>query len=248
MPSPTTATAPSKTRRWRRVLIAVAVVVLALAGLLAATGFFDRDPMHVYEAQGPRSSVGALFFSGDLGLRFGMGAATTQALAAHGIETVGFNSPTLFGTRQTRVQTDAIIAQAVRQGLARLGTERIVLIGQSYGADVLQTGLAALPADLRRHVAAVILVVPGETVYLRADPSGLAYRGTPDSRADTTANLIDWTPLTCIYGKQETDSLCPQIRLPNARIVGMPGGHFLSHDADGLTANVLRAVALAARG
>ena len=74
----------------------------------------------------------------------------------------------------------------VREGLHDTGRDRLVVIGQSYGADILAAALPALPSDLRAHVAAVILVVPGRDIFFRADPSGLAYRGTPDAdgRAD----------------------------------------------------------------
>ena len=236
-------TLPRRRNRLRSVLIVAGVVLAALLGYLYSAGIFDRDPVHMFDAQGPRAPVAALYFSGDTGLRFGMGAATTKLLAAHGIETVGFNSSTMFRTRQTLTQTNMLIAEAVRQALARTGSRRIVLIGQSYGADVLQTGLAGLSADLRARVAGIILVVPGNTVFLRADPSGFVYRGTPDSIAATTARTLDWAPLTCIYGVEETDSLCPLLHVRGAHVIGMPGGHFLNRDADALGAHVLRAVA-----
>jgi type IV secretory pathway VirJ component len=234
-------------RHWRGVGIVAAVVALALAGFLAVSGVFDRDPIHVFPATGRRASVAALFFSGDVGLRYGMGPATTRLLAAHGIETVGFSSPTLFATKRTPQETAAIVADAIRTTIARTGQDRIVLIGQSFGADVLQTGLATLPGELRRHVAGIVLVVPGNVVFLRADPSSLSYRGTPDGQAIATARTLDWAPLTCIYGVQETDSLCPLLHLANARVIGMRGGHFLANDADALGAQVLRAVAMSIR-
>lgn len=117
-----------------------------------------------------------------------------------------------------------------------------MLLGQSYGADMLQTGLARLPADLRAKVAAIILVVPGETAFFRSDPSGLAYRGKPDSWGIATARTIDWAPLTCIYGVRETDSLCPLLKQDNAHVVAMPGGHYLNHDNAALTERVSAAV------
>lgn len=88
----------------------------------------------------------------------------------------------------------------------------------------------------------MILVVPGADVFFRADPTGLAYHGVPDSRGSSTINLINWAPLTCIYGLAETDSACPALKLPGARIIGMPGGHFLHRDSRGLERQVLEAI------
>lgn len=229
-------------RRFRRIAYVIAAVALVVGGLSWAGGFLDRDPYHFLKADGPRTDVAALYFSGDMGLRFGMGPPTTRALAAHGVPVLGVSSSTSFRTRKTRAEIDTLVADSARAALDRTGAQRLVLIGQSYGADILQTGLADLPADLRAKVAAVVLVVPGRTVFFRADPSNIAYQGKPDSIATTTARTLGWAPLTCIYGEAEADSLCPLLRLPGATIVAMPGGHFLDHDDAALVGHVLGAL------
>jgi type IV secretory pathway VirJ component len=234
-------------RRWRRgawvtgILSAIVVLFVYLAG------YFDRDPVHVYPAIGVRSSaapsVAVVNFSGDMGLRFLLGASTSRGLTEHGIPVVGIATPALFARTRTRDELNAIVADGIRTALARTGAKRIVVMGQSYGADIVQTGLADLPASLRARVAAIVLILPGNTVFYRADPSGLLYdHGTPDSIGATTGNRLTWAPLTCIYGVEETDSLCPLLTIPNARKVGMPGGHNIRHDANGLLAHVLAAI------
>lgn len=228
----------------RRVWIGgiAACVLLALAGVAAVAGFFDRDAVRLFAAKGATRPIGVLYVSGDMGLHFGPNPYTTQGLAAHGIAVVAINSPTAFRLRQNRAQIDAIVADGVRQALADTHANRLVLIGQSYGADIVQTGLAALPADLRAHVAGVVLVVPGTTVFFRADPTGIAYRGTPDSDGAETLRRLTWTPVTCIYGVAEKDSVCPHVHLGNLRSIGMPGGHFLNADRAGLFGHILEAI------
>lgn len=90
---------------------------------------------------------------------------------------LGVNSPVLFRKHRTATQVDAVIADLVRRAEAERGDRKLVLLGQSYGSDMLQTGLAHLPVDLRWAISAVILVVPGKTAFFRSDPSGLAYAG-----------------------------------------------------------------------
>jgi type IV secretory pathway VirJ component len=221
------------------VVLAIAAALLTLA---AMAGFFDRDPIRLFGDFGRgRVPVVALFFSGDLGLRFGMGPHVTQALAARGIPVMGVNSPTVFGRHRSRAEVDRVIADAVRGALARAHADRVVLIGQSFGSDVLGTGAARLPADLRAKVAAIVLVVPGQTVFFRADPTDLSYRGTPDARALDAARTLSWAPLTCIYGVRETDSLCPLLAAPVTRIA-LPGGHFLNNDPHRLIATIIAAL------
>ncbi|WP_343525693.1 AcvB/VirJ family lysyl-phosphatidylglycerol hydrolase [Sphingomonas sp.] len=225
------------------ILGGLAALLLAAAAILLYSGdYFARDPITRFPAQGRAQPILVLSFSGDMGLRYGMGGVIARHLSAAGIPVIGVNSPVLFRIRRTRDQVDAVIADHVRRAAAEAGERRLVLIGQSYGADMLQTGLARLPADLRARVAAIVLVVPGDTAFFRSDPSGLAYMGKPDSLGLTTARTIDWAPLTCIYGLDEKDSLCPLLKNGHAQVVGLPGGHYLNHDDTALVARVMAAV------
>ncbi|AJP74780.1 Type IV secretory pathway VirJ component-like protein [Sphingomonas hengshuiensis] len=229
-------------RSWRgRIAAAVLLVVALLLGLYAAAGFFDRDPIRLFAADRARSDVAAVYFSGDMGLRFGMGRYVADGLAKSGVPVLGISSSTAFATHHSRAQTDAIVADAIRQTLQRTGAKRIVVLGQSFGADIVRVGLAHLPQDLRGKVAAAVLVVPGQNAYFRADPSGLAYRGAPDATA-AEAPLLGWLPLTCIRGATETDSLCPALTLPNVRRITLAGGHFLRSDHALLVQTILRSL------
>lgn len=230
-------------RRWAAAT--AAALLIAGSGFLLAAGYLDRNPITLFAGRGRPASVTALYYSGDAGLRFGMGPATTAALASRGIPVIGVNTATLFRRHRSRAETDAIIAATIREGVRRAGANPLVVIGQSFGADMLQTGLAALPAGLRDRVVRVVLVVPGADVYFRADPSGLLYRTTPESDGRATLRALTWAPLTCIYGRGETDSACPGLRMANATVVAMPGGHFLAHDSAGLVRHVLAAVGAA---
>ncbi len=237
------AVTPSSTRRLRRGVIVTAVISAIVCGLVGLAGYFSRDPYELYTAKGRALPIAAVNFSGDMGVRFLLGASTMRGLTEHSVTTMAVVTPALFRHRRTRAEIDTIVADGVRTALNRTGAKRIVVIGQSYGADIVQTGLANLPSDLRARVAAIILILPGETVFFRADPSSIEYHGTPDAFGTETAQTLTWAPLTCIYGVEEDDSLCPHLRVPGARIVGMPGGHNIRHDEVGLLRHVLHAIA-----
>ncbi|MGE7205540.1 AcvB/VirJ family lysyl-phosphatidylglycerol hydrolase [Sphingomonas sp. NPDC019816] len=230
-------------RQRRRILAGlIGILILVPAILLYSGNYFAREPITRFPAQGKPAPILVLSFSGDMGLRYGTGGVIARALSASGIAVTGINSPVLFRTRRSRAEIDAIVADYVRRAAREAGRRRLVLLGQSYGADVLQTGLAHLPADLRARVSAIVLVVPGKTVFFRSDPSGLAYMGKPDSLGITTARTIDWAPLTCIYGVEEKDSLCPLLKGGTAHVIGLPGRHYLNHDDAALVARVEAAV------
>jgi type IV secretory pathway VirJ component len=236
----------SRSRRWhwrRALAILVLILAVGVAILYWTAGFFDRDPVHVYGVQkGVRAPVAAVYFSGDMGMNYGMGSYVAQALAESGVPVYAIASSTAFVHHRSREEVDAAVADAVRQAMARTGADRIVVLGQSFGADMVRVGMTTLPAKLRPHVAALVLVVPGATAYFRADPLGFAYMGRPDADA-SAAQALDWLPVTCIRGENESDSLCPHLIAPNVRRITLPGGHYLRMDHDLLVRTIFAALA-----
>lgn len=228
----------AKARRYGRWLFGLLAVVLAGAAFAWSIGFFDRDPSRLFGASGRRPAYAAVLFSGDMGLRYGMGSYIAKAFNDRNMPVLGISSPAEFGTRKTRGEVDAFVAQAVRDALSKTGASRVVLMGQSFGADIVRVGLVRMPPDLRPRIAAAVLVVPGSGAYFRTDPTSLSYRGTPDAGPDE-ARAIDWLPVLCVRGARETDSLCPLLTQPNVRSVALPGGHFLQRDHERLTATIM---------
>lgn len=225
-----------------------------IAGLLVLLGLgapslhlIDSRSLRLYDDGTQHPSVVAVYISGDMGLRFGLGSKVVPALAAHGIPVVGVSSPVNFGTRKTREQVDAIVANAIRTALATTGARRVILMGQSFGADMVSATAPDLPADLRARIAAISVVVPAQTVYFRSDPTGILYHGTPDARPTAAMRALRWAPVICIYGREEADSLCPTLRGTPAQVVGLPGGHFLHHDDPLVIATILATLRVADR-
>lgn len=231
-------------RPWRWLGAGVLLLALAVTLVLAtpALRLLDGQAVRVFGAGRTHPQIAAVYLSGDMGLRFGMGPKVAPALAGHGIPVIGISSAANFATRRTRAEIDSMLADAVHTALARTGAKRVVLIGQSFGADMVATAAPDLPAALRAGIAAIVLVVPSQTAYFRADPTGLAYLGTPDARPAAAMRALGWAPVICIYGVRETDSLCPALTGGSGHVIGLPGGHFLDRDDKRLVATILGAL------
>lgn len=220
-------------------LAGIAYLIFAAAPMLH---LIDDQGERIFAASGQKRDVAAAFMSGDMGLRYGMGAKTAPALAARGVPVLGVSSVVEFANHHTRGEVDAVVARAIRETLARTGARRVLLMGQSYGADIVATAAPDLPADLRGKVAAIVLVVPGTSAFFRADPSNLSYMGTPDAYPAAYLRTLNYAPVICIYGTAERDSLCPQLSGSRAQIIGLPGGHFLGGDDKRLVATMVGAI------
>lgn len=215
------------------ILAAAGAAALALGGgFLGHIGYFGGRTFIDYPpaAHAPPRDAAIVLLSGDLGLSVGLGRATARRLAADGFSVVGVNMLAVFRTRRTPAEAEALLERAAMRAESLGHSRRLVLLGQSFGADLLHVALARAPAALRARVQFVGLVVPEDSVDYRASPSGLFSHGH-DAIALDTARGLDWVPVTCIQGEREADSLCPLIAgLPNVKRVVLPGGHALRRD------------------
>lgn len=155
---------------------------LVLTGVLLVGGYFERDAFALIRPAAAASrathpGLAAVFWSGDMGMRVGMGEGLVEVLAANGIPVLTVSTPMLFAGARDRAFVDKAVARSVRRALAETGAERIVVIGNSFGADIIGAGLGRVPDDLRRRIAGVVLMVPGEKVYFHENPTGIFYRG-----------------------------------------------------------------------
>lgn len=243
-----TSTRPSRHSSARIVAAAAALVLVALLVFYGLAGFFDRDPVWVFPARGPTRDLAAVLYSSDIGFRLGSADRVADALTGTGIPVIGFNSPVLFRTHKSRAEANALFAGSLRQALARTGAHRLIVVGVSFGADMVRAGLAGLPTSLRGKVAGALLLAPGRTVFFSADPLGIRYLGTPDLGPADAASLT-WLPIECVQGAEETDSLCASLTMPNVRRTLLPGGHYLYRHEDLLRRAVLGSAArIAAAG
>lgn len=245
----------SRTQKWpRRIASAFALSMLLLTGFLAYLGYFGGPVFTVVPASNSaptpatKAGLGAVVLSGDMGFHVGMAPGIAKRLAAVGIPVIGVNSLSYFRIRRSPAENEALIADAMHRALAQPRVRRVVLIGQSFGADMLHAGLPALPPSLRENVPLVALVVPGDTIEFRASPAELFSLAAPDAPAMRSARNLDWVPVTCIHGAEEVHSLCPLLTLPNVQTVTLPGGHPLNRDVDRVYETLSRAIREASRG
>lgn len=116
-----------------------------------------------------------------------------------------------------------------------------MLIGQSFGADMIPVAMAGLPANMKRQISQIILIVPGTHGYLEVSPRELLGIPPADLALASFARKLSPVRVTCIFGVKEKASLCPTFAgAPNATVVGLPGGHMLNRDHRALYAAVSR--------
>ena len=232
------------TRRLALVALAVLLAIRCGAAAVYAYAGYYNGPLFrdMPAARIDPAKPAIVLLSGDMGNRMAMTPKVAARLNRRGYAVVTVNSLTYFSPRRTAAETATLIETAMTRAMKLAKTDHVVLIGQSFGADMLHAGLARFTRAERRPIRAVVLVVPGEDIIFRASPIELAGFETPDQLAYPTASRLTWVPVTCIHGAVEPESLCPLLDMPNVRRITLPGGHKLHSDAGALTAAILPAL------
>lgn len=234
-------------KRLVTLLLAIGIGVILCAGAFYwHAGYYNGPLFHdMLAADAGPGKPAIVMLSGDMGNRVGMTPKLSARLNDRGYPIVTVNSLTYFSPRRTPQEAAQLIETAMTRAM-RLGkTDHVVLIGQSYGADMLHAGLAQFPVTARGPIRSVVLIVPGEDIIFRASPIELAGLEIPDQRAHPTASRLNWVPVTCIHGAKEAGSLCPELQMPNVRRITLPGGHKLNSDARAVEAAILPAIDVA---
>jgi type IV secretory pathway VirJ component len=152
----------------------------------------------------------AVLLTGDGGWA-GLDQELAARLAADGVPTVGLNSLKYFWTERKPEEAAQAVAKIMRHYLAAWNKQRVLLVGYSFGADVLPFVVNRLPPDLRARVATINLLGVDSNASFEikiADWVG-SDDGGPQTRPEIAA--IGGVPVLCVYGEGESDSICPDL-------------------------------------
>ncbi len=190
--------------------------------------------------QGAGSTL-ALMLSGDGGWA-ALDRGVAARLGAQGIDTLGWDSLAYFWKVRTPEEAAADLERVLRHYLDVWGKDRLILIGYSFGADVLPFLVNRLPRDLRSVLDLVVLLGAGPAAtfefhlsdWLSSAPSGATRPVIPELRR------LSPTPLLCVYGSDEKESICPGLTGEGVLVRGLPGDHHFDGDYQGLADLILR--------
>jgi len=180
----------------------------------------------------------AIIMSGDGGWA-GLDQDVAAALSAKGIPVVGLDSLRYYWTARTPDGLAADTDRMIRYYLAHFGKQRVLLIGYSQGADVLPFAVNRLPAASRARVALVAVMGMSEHALFEFHLSSWISDSSAGPETLPEINRIAGVPVLCIYGADESDSLCPKLDPKKFNIVKLKGGHHFDGDYANLARQIL---------
>jgi type IV secretory pathway VirJ component len=199
-------------------------------------------PLILVPASGPPRDVMALHITGDGGWGI-TDRGLSETLAEKGVPVVGLNSLRYFWKARTPDGAAADVEKILRYYLTTWGKTRAVLIGYSFGADVLPFLVSRLPADMRSRVALVCLFGPGERADFQFHLGSWLGRTTSDSLPvrPELAKLGD-VKILCFYGRKDKQSICADLPPGSVTAIEQEGGHLIWGRFAGIAEEILRAL------
>lgn len=224
-----------------RLRLLSALVAPLAAAVLSAGGTPAPAAVQIPIPSAKTGDVLAVFYSGDGGWR-AIDQEVAQHLADHGVPTVGVDSLAYFRTRRSAASAAQDLALLLENYRARWGRREVVLIGYSFGADALPAIVPHLPPEVRRHVRRLVLIGTGPHGDLQFHPVSWLDLAASDSFAVRPAiTALSDMRITCVYGDQEEDDICPTLPDSAAAKVRLPGDHHFNRDYAALASAVLSA-------
>lgn len=182
----------------------------------------------------------AIIMSGDGGWA-GLDQDVAAALSAKGIPVVGLDSLRYYWTARTPDGLAADTDRMIRYYVAHFGKQHVLLIGYSQGADVLPFAVNRLPDTSRARLALAAVMGMSEHALFEFHLSSWISDSSAGPATLPEINRITGVPVLCIYGADETDSLCPKLDPRKFNIVKLKGGHHFDGDYANLARQILAA-------
>jgi type IV secretory pathway VirJ component len=192
-------------------------------------------------ATGPERDLMAVFATGDGGWAE-IDKRVSARLAASGVPVVGWNSLKYYWTLRTPEGAASDLATILEHYGALWKKSRFLLVGYSFGADVLPFLVTRLPAELRSRVALVGLLGLSENASFEFHVAGWLGVDTGHHPTAPEVARLGRTPVLCLRGEDESDSVCGLLHGPAVRTVTLPGGHHFGGNYEKIADDILAAL------
>lgn len=211
-----------------------------------ATGVGDI-PLVEIPAESPKGGTPAggdtlaIFWSGDGGWR-DIDRQIGQELARSGMPVVGVDSLRYFWREQRPEAIAHDLDRMISHYTAKWGKSKVLLIGYSFGADMLPFAINRMPERSRAQIGLVSLLGFARKADFEVGIAGWLGVDSSDSE-DTLAEIakLPAIPLQCVYGSEEEDTGCTAPELDRASKLRMNGGHHFDGDYKEVASAILGA-------
>ncbi|WP_313605077.1 AcvB/VirJ family lysyl-phosphatidylglycerol hydrolase [Rhizobium sp.] len=196
-------------------------------------------PLSVLDAK-PAMDTMAIVYSGDGGWR-DLDSELGEYLQSQGVPVIGVDSLRYFWAKRTPQETADDLKRIIDTYTDQWGVSNVVLIGYSFGADVIPAAYNLLPKAEKKRVKQLSLLALSKEVDFEISVTGwlgMAGAGDGGTTVDDIAKIKSGL-VQCIYGTEEDDDPCPSMKASGVETVAIDGGHHFDEDYQALGKRIL---------
>ncbi|MEO7387575.1 MAG: AcvB/VirJ family lysyl-phosphatidylglycerol hydrolase [Gammaproteobacteria bacterium] len=190
-------------------------------------------------AGGSLADTFVVLLTGDGGFA-GLDRDLAGALAARGVPVVAWSTLRYFWTEHPPAVAGRDLARIIHYYSSAWHRPRVLLVGYSFGANVLPFLAGRLPPDAWRAVRGIGLLAPATHTGFEVHVADWIPGSVPEGQPVLPAlKALPATPILCIYSAEEAGSLCPSLPPAGTRAVNLPGGHHFDGDSATLAREII---------
>jgi type IV secretory pathway VirJ component len=183
-------------------------------------------PLIEVPATGGNTNLMGIVITGDGG--WGVtDSGIAKSLAAGGIPVVGLNSLHYFWKQKTVEQTAVDLNRILQHYTALWKRTEVVVVGYSFGADVLPFMLNRIPGESLQKIKVITLLSPSSTADFQFHLTDwIATRKRPTSQpVRPEVEKLRGRKILCFYGTDDDGVLCRQLDPGLVKAIPIQGGH-----------------------
>jgi type IV secretory pathway VirJ component len=199
-------------------------------------------PLVEVPSRQPTQDAFAILYSCDGGWR-DLDRSLADVLASKGMNVVGVDVLRYYWRPKAPQVAAADLARIIVHYQQHWGRKPVVLIGFSFGADVLPFLVNRLPAELRANIRLITLLAPERTTAFEVHATGwIGAQSDAQVPIEPELKLLSTKRLQCVYGEDEVQtSLCTTAAAAGFDLVRKSGGHHFDHNYGELANDIIAA-------
>ena len=173
---------------------------------------------------GQQNSTVTLFLSGDGGWR-DLDRDVAGEMAKIGYPVVGIDMLRYYWQHKSPEQSAIDLTELMQHYRQKWGTQRFVLVGYSFGADVLPATYNRLPDAEQKRIDAVILLAFARSANFEIQVDGWLGKAGAEANTGEEMSKLPSNKVVCIYGEEEADESGCTAKTRVGEALNLPGGH-----------------------
>lgn len=179
-----------------------------------------------------------LYISGDGGWNK-FSATLIQQFSDDGFPVIALNAKSYFWERKTPQQTGTDVQALLNKYVKEWKRNKIVLLGYSFGADVMPFVYNNLAAEWQKKITHQVLLSPSPKTDFEIHISEmLGYRRKNGMSVVDEINKITACHFLFLFGEEDDDFPMNEIKIKNYKNSTLPGGHHFDNNVNEVVSKI----------